>query len=113
MTLTPAEITVGMGATRASGSDRYPYTVVSVNGNTVGVIDDDAKVVSGSIADGSAEWEITPVADPENHYVTYFRYRPSTGRWNEMREDVSGKLFKVGPGRISFGHRRRYYDPHF
>lgn len=89
------------------GSDSYPGTVVGttyfVSGAKKGLVrklvvqEDDARVVSGSAFDGSAQYEYT---------------RNSTGRRWEFRRNHAGN-FQDGSYRCTVGHRRKHRDPHF
>lgn len=99
MAITP---TPGMGATGGAGSDRYPYTIVEVlrNGRGILVAADNYKVISGSVQDGSAEYEYSP--NPEAGTVEY-----------TLRKDGRWKLKGHNHVEIAVGHRRAYRDPHF
>lgn len=97
---------VGDGATLLSYSDRNPATIIEVilfkSGPNVGkprlvrVQGDQWKVVSGSEADGSATYEFSR---DENGPISEFRW--------------TGKSWKGRSGKVAFGFRERYYDPHF
>jgi len=95
---------VGMGATECFVSDRYPCTISRIDrkGKRVFVRDDDAKVIKGSVHDGSAEWEITPGRGPEKAFTLR-----KNGLWI-----AEGSPMKCGT-RLALGKRSRYYDPHF
>jgi hypothetical protein len=96
---------VGMGATVAFGSDRYPATVIKVvpfkSGARAGQLRevlvqfDKAKVVGGKWPDFEYEYETDPV-----------------GRELWFVAKANGK-FTCNGIQIGFGHRVRYNDPHF
>lgn len=98
---------VGDGATILSWSDRHACTVIAVDTTKriVTVQQDTAKVVKGTVMDGSAEYEYIPNPDG----ATY-TFKPVTRgkRKGEMRE--GGR--KDGRCAI-FGRRDEHYDPHF
>lgn len=84
-------ITIGTGATKEIGSDRYPYTVVSVSpsGKTL--------VLQADSIRGKGIF----VADPTGDTVTV--------RWSAKRECfVAGRC-----GHYYIGARRAYMDPSF
>jgi hypothetical protein len=101
------EVSIGDGATYSVGSNRYPATVVSftrfLSGarkwqiSSVTVQQDEATVVSGSMHDGSAEYEYSP--------------NPHAAR-QEFKVNKAGRF--VRDGRVlHIGQRRRYEDPSF
>lgn len=91
---------VGMGATRLSWTDRYPYTIVQViSERRIVVQADNYRVISGSAHDGSAEYEYTPYIGAPLVTVT----KRKDGKW---REREGNNLFTIG-------ERSRYYDPSF
>lgn len=90
-------------------SDSHPATIIQVKHNRQGkathiqVQMDDWKVVSGSMQDGSAEFEYT---ENKNNPTMWFRLRKN-GRW--VRQDQPLNATPV----LSIGHKRKYHDPHF
>ena len=92
---------VGMGITECWYSDCHPGTIsrISPSGKTLWYKRDKAKVIAGSCADGSAEYEITP--DPNAHE------EKATLRKNGQFRASGTNCF------IAIGHRREYYDPSF
>ena len=107
----PSDLSVGDAATRSVGSDRYPYSVDSIDGNIVVLRADKWRVVSGSMIDGSAEYSYAP--DPDGITDTV-RYNPRTGKYDAVyRNAETGRWNKYGPARVFFGSRQKHYDPHF
>jgi len=105
---------VGMGVTILHWSDRSAGTIVEVfkigDDLAIAVTGDDYKIVSGSVMDGSADYEYTPRPDGNRSYYRFTAKgwrsvwkNPDTGRW---------KLSDGGNGLI-VGTRDRYYDPSF
>jgi hypothetical protein len=96
---------VGDGATTCVFSDCNPATVtwVSPTGKTVKARGDNWKVVSGGEHDGSAEYEYSP--DPNAYESTYTLRK--NGRYVQKGESMRHGM------RLSVGHRRRYYNPHY
>lgn len=90
---------VGDGATYGVGSDSYPATVIKTTAKTVTIQDDEAIVVGG------------PYQYGDN---IQYRYEPNPNgrtmvcRWSAARN----RWIADGSFPVSFGHRRRYYDPH-
>ena len=129
---------MGDGATTSVGSDRYPYTIVEVSRQTVDrevknpanptetailkwpkwieVTKDTWKVITGSMRDGSAEYDYTSnfFNTPEkfiykdgSYYAATKIYDPETKTYrttNTCRKDSQ---------RLSVGVRQYYYDPSF
>lgn len=96
---------IGMGATIAIGTDRYPATVVHVSLFKTGLrqgqvrqvtVQQDTATVSGGTWP-NLEYEYNP--DPNGRVFVY-------------TVDNRGKLFSHG-ARLLLGYRRRYNDPHF
>jgi hypothetical protein len=87
-------IQVGQGGTYTCGSDRYPVTVIEVNGNTV-VVQHDKYTYKGD--------EVTFSPDPKGEKQTV-----------SLRKN--GRYYQVGKSRkgpsVSFEHGRdQYTDP--
>lgn len=105
------DITVGMACTIHTGSDRYPATVTGVFGNLnmVQVHYDEFKIVSGSIIDGSAEYEY----ERSTKRMTHFKYFPKVNRWYEMTYNPDSNRFRIYSKfpKITFVNRERYYNP--
>jgi hypothetical protein len=93
---------VGDGATLHYVSDRVAHTVVRVSksGKTVWLGRDRSTVVSGSAADGSAEYE-------HEHGTTEDRVARLTTRKSGRR------AWRSGGQLVSMGYRSAYRDPHF
>ena len=97
---------VGDGATLLFHSDRIPVTVIEVTPFKTGpnagkprrvrVQDDNYTVVSGSEADGSAVYEFSR---DESGHISEFSW--------------TGKSWTGRSGKIVFGIREKYCDPHF
>ena len=103
MTTTTQTPVVGDPATYSVGSDSYPATVVAVSksGHRVTLQDDDWKVVSGSMVDGSAKY-------------TYSPYPQGPTRVATRRADGSYRLVGWSSGGwVGFGRRVKHYDPSF
>lgn len=113
MNTSTTEPEVGMGATLLMWSDRAPVTIAKVNRFASGarkgqvreihVVPDTWTVVSGSVHDGSAKYDITP-ADLDNADTLRRAsvYRPTAKGW---RSATGNKL--------SVGTRDVYSDPSF
>lgn len=105
---------VGMGVTMLGWTDRNPGTIVAIeyfkNGNIkyITVANDAYKVVEGSVADGSAVYEITP-----NFYGAGNLYKPKkNGGYVSVYKDYDGKMV-AGSGSMIVGFREKYVDPSF
>lgn len=95
---------VGIGATKFSGSDRYPYTVVEVVSDKKVILQ--ADIAKRTDKNGLSEiqtYEYTPDPDAEKIVVTLRK----NGRW--VRD---GESMKGGTG-FHIGHREAYSDPSF
>jgi len=90
------DIDVGCGATYSPCSDCYPATVIRKTRTTITIQDDSYRLVSGSTSDGSAEYEYSRNEDGAVHVCR-----------------LTKRGWRSGGLRVSFGHRRYYYDPHF
>lgn len=110
--------TVGMGVTILGWTDRYAGTIHKVSelcGKTwlyeIEVTRDDAKVISGSVFDGSAKYEYTSRPDGG---VWLFRFNRKTGKWVEGLRNVETLRFNSRNGRgLRIGEREEYSDPSF
>ena len=91
---------VGMGATMATGSDSYPYTVVKV-------------------AEDLSSIEITadshhPAPGFDYYSNQVYTYTSNPGPGTVLTLNTRGKLRGLyGNGRIYLGNRRYYQDPSF
>jgi hypothetical protein len=96
---------VGMGCTRSSGSDSYPYTVVNVSlsGHRIGVVSDD--VSHNRLTWPEQDWEITPGVPSENKPLEYYTRRKNGYYYLEGQA--------MGSGALHLGNRRFYRDPCF
>lgn len=106
----PQDLSPGHPASFHSGSDVNPGSVVRVEGGIAYVRADNYRVVSGSEHDGSAEYDYS--ANPDGH-VSAYRFR--NGKWEAVYKNPDSGRWVIGSryDRVSFGGRRRYYDPHF
>lgn len=99
-------IEVGMGVTHCVGSDRYPYTVVSVvNDRTLYITKDSYKAVRKTISDPNSfknEWEYTSNFDDDPIVIT----KRKNNMWYHRGDTMTGCPFFIG-------QRRVYFDPHF
>ena len=99
---------VGMAVTICMWSDRRPGTIVKVHkvhpkGKQLWIQEDDHKVISGSMQDGSAKYEYTPnISRPLLHY----KFSKSKQQWIEAGPRGKG-------WRLRLGTREYYCDPHF
>lgn len=92
-----------MGATLCGWSDRHAATIVEVrNEKTIVVQRDNAKVVKGSIHDGSAEYEFSSNTEAGKMIYTLRK----NGRWVLKGDSLNGSG-------VGVGFRCEYYDPHF
>jgi len=98
MTKGAPEPVVGMGVTMLGWTDREPGTIVRVfqigKDLAIEVQADNYQVVSGSMHDGSAQYEYR--ANPDAHKVAY-RYRKNA--WNEVRFNVETKRWNLTGGK--------------
>lgn len=109
---------VGMGATILGWTDRRAATIVKVEETTgkvnayiIEVVEDDYKVVAGSMQDGSAEYEYTPRADG---YRLMYRKNRINGMWEEVRRNPeTGRLNKTNGNGLKIGKRNKWSDPSF
>jgi len=92
---------VGMGATRSSGSDSYPYTIIEIRGKRLVIQEDTAIRVEENAGYGAAQ-----------NYV-YLRNPNGSKLTVSLRKD--GRYRQVGDSYsvIGIGFRRKYYDPCF
>lgn len=106
----PQDLFAGHPASMSCGSDVSPGSVERVEGNIAYVRADDYRVVSGSVQDGSAEYEYS--ANPDGALDAY-RFR--NGKWEAVYKNPDSGRWVLGSryNRVGFGGRRRYYDPHF
>jgi len=108
---------VGMGATILCWTDRLPATIVKVEEITaknyvyvIEVVEDDYKVVSGSVQDGSAVYEFTP----RDGYRKMYRKGRGNGLWEEVRiNPETGRMVKTRGNGLKIGKREKWYDPSF
>lgn len=102
---------IGMPATIHNGTDSHAGVVYYIEGKIVGVQHEKARIVSGSIVDGSAVYEYTanPLGNRE-----YFRQNKA-GKWVKVYHNAEGdkRWINAGFGCAGFGYKREYYDPHF
>ena len=109
---TKEPITIGMGCTLLSWSDRHPATVIDIftkgKFSYVAVQDDDAKRIDTNGISESQDYEYT--RNP-NGAIRYFRLKNDT--WESVYIDPDTNRFKKGCGSICFGIREEYYDYSF
>jgi hypothetical protein len=93
------KIEVGTKASGTYWTDWTPFEVVKVSesGKTVTIREMEAKLISGSDYDGTAEYE----------YSSNENYPTKTVRFTKRGWRTPCNM------RISFGHARAYRDPHF
>lgn len=104
--------TVGMGATILSWTDRHAATIRDVwtvgKWTYVSVVQDIAKVVSGSTHNGTAQYEYSP-----GHGAT-MTWRSSGGAWEGVIWNSSTKRWNKSTGQgLRIGERSEYRDPSF
>lgn len=94
------KIEVGTLATGSYWSDCYPFEVIKVSpsGKTITIRAMDAKVVSGTTYDGTAEYEYSSNPQGKTYTVRNRKY----GGWRTPCNM-----------RINFGYAREYRDPSF
>jgi hypothetical protein len=94
-----------MGACWSPYTDVYPSTVVEVSKNVKHIVtlDNDYKVVDGSILDGSAKYEID--VNPNGPRREWSLRK--NGKWVAVGSDM------YTGARLSLGTRRVYRDPSF
>lgn len=108
-------VNMGDGATLLGWTDRHAATVISVfnrgKAEFVVVQTDFAKVVKGSMQNGSAEYEY----ERNESGATYIFRKAKSGRWEQVNLNAStGRYIKSGGGYgLYIGKREEYYDPHF
>lgn len=100
---------VGDGATIFSWSDRSPATVIAVDEKKklVTVQMDKYKRTDDRGMSDMQDYEYTP--DPEAPIIHY-KLKKSTGVWNHVVKNLTGRWVIVNKGNIRFGARSRYYD---
>lgn len=95
---------IGMGATYSAGSDRYPATIIEVNGKTLRAQSDTHVLLSGSDITGDA---------------VYAYHRNPNGRVTEYTLRKNGYWIPRGCrltatyAALSIGGRSYYQDPSF
>lgn len=99
-----SEIKVGDGATRHSGSDRYPYTVIRVVSPRRLVLQEDRAIRTDKNGPFTEQQEYTYERD-ENGSTVIVSLR-GNGGWYEVGQPASGRSFTIG-------YRDRHHDPHF
>lgn len=103
---------VGMGVTVLGWTDRHPGTIVKIEKagkyEVITVQEDKSKVISGTVFDGSAQYEY---AQDTAGRLSHFRFR--NNRWEEIHKSDKGRWVKSGGYGLRLGQRERYYDPHF
>ena len=104
---------VGSAATLTLWSDRHAATVIAVEdvkGKTyVTVQRDNAKMISGSPMDGSADYEYSP--NPRGAKHTY-RLEDGVPKY-VIKNEMTGRWNLASGNGIIFGTRDEYYDPSF
>lgn len=96
-------ITVGMGATKIVGSDRYPFTVIEVvNDRRLVLQSDEYRRTDKNGLSELQEHEYTPNPDGSTVIVT----KRKDGRWVQQGESIKGTPYHIG-------ERRAYQDPSF
>lgn len=100
-------ITVGMGATPLSWSDRHAATVIGWDGRTVTVQADNATRVDGNGMSDAQRYEYS--ANPDGATSTFRRDRK--GNWREVHATDSGRFVFAQSGRgLLLGDRMHFYD---
>ena len=145
--------TVEMGATVSGYSDRHPYTITGISEKTITItqnvqgneitrtyprkitaIQDEFKVISGSMHDGSAKYEFSPgKKESEETYIFHKKsglYKKEGTKWivdKTITREVArekGLMYHGGyyaPSNrtkqdnqtIILGTKQKYYDPSF
>lgn len=109
------KVEVGVGSTILMWSDRKAATIISVQGDgiSIGTIitvqEDNVRVISGSIFDGSAEYEYSP--NPDGYTQTYRLNKK--GFWERIVRNTETGRWNKQEGSISIGVRQQYRDPSF
>lgn len=95
--------TVGMGATQQVGSDRYPYTVVSlISPRCILVQADRFKLIEGSPQSEHQGYEYTTDLLGPTRTLTFRK----NGRWVQEGQSMNSELWNIG-------NRNAYQDPSF
>jgi len=95
--------TVGMGATQQVGSDRYPYTVVSlINPRCILVQADKTTLIEGNTLSEHQVYEYTPDLLGPTRTLTFRK----NGRWVQEGQKMNSELWNIG-------NRNAYQDPSF
>ena len=95
--------TVGMGATKVVGSDRYPYTVTQILSPTRIIVSSDTytRVDKNGLSE-IQQYEYASNFNDEGTIIT----KRKNGRWYKKGESSKGSSYVVGV-------RRAYQDPSF
>ena len=101
------KLTVGMGATLLSWSDRSPATVISIEGNIVAVQTDNYERVDTNGMSDMQEYEYSRNLEGSIHY---FRINKNGDISSVYRNAETGRWNKISNGGVAFGYRSRYHD---
>jgi hypothetical protein len=117
------KVEVGSGATECCWSDRYPYTVCSVEENwnnkgyeIIGIQADNYKRIDSNGFSESQEYEYTPNTDASVRYLKSSVVTTENGDF-KIYETVDwsekARRWVKGDGNFGLGRRSRYCDPSF
>jgi len=98
------QVTVGMGATKYVGSDRYPFTVVKILSPKRILIREDKAIRTDNNGAFTEQQEYRYEADPAGR--TYTISLRHNGLWYEVGQPAKWTFFSVG-------ERDAHQDPHF
>jgi hypothetical protein len=105
--LTP---TVGMGATILGWTDRYPATVVDVQGDVIFVQEDTATRLDKNGLSEAQDYSYSP--NPCAKLRTF--KRDKTGRWRACDMSTAKRwVFQPGGKQLILGRREKYHDYSF
>ena len=96
---------VGMGATILAWTDRYPATVIEVDGDIIKIQEDNYERVDNNGMSESQDYKFTP--NP-NGAIRIFKFK--NDQWQPMQVNpVTGRLNKMNYGCVTIGHRSKYH----
>lgn len=98
---------VGMGATLLAWTDRYPATIVAVEGNIITVREDNSRRVDHNGMSETQDYEFTP--NPDGYESNYRREKDGT--WSlVVKNETTGRWNKRSGNGLRIGSRDKYHD---
>jgi hypothetical protein len=96
---------IGMGVTKPSGSDRYPYTVIEIIADKKIVVQEDKATRTDNRGYYTESQDYSYEPNPNGHTATITKRK--NGRWHTLGTRTRGSQSWY------LGVRDRHNDPHF